>query len=67
MIFQSCSSIAFTGLINAMAIFPLERSLYLHESKSSARYSPATLLIAYTLVELGFELIASMGYAVLVR
>jgi hypothetical protein len=54
---QSTGSIAFVGLLNAMAIFPADRNLYFHESKSSARYSPATFVITYTVVELGFEIL----------
>jgi hypothetical protein len=63
---QSTGSIAFVGLLNAMAIFPADRNLYFHESKSSARYSPATFVITYTVVELGFEILGAMGYAAIV-
>jgi hypothetical protein len=50
-----------------MAIFPADRNLYLHESKSSARYSPATFVITYTVVEIAFELLSAFGYAAIVR
>lgn len=63
---ESTSAIAFVGLLNAMAIFPADRNLYLHESKSSARYSPATFVLTYTIVELGFELLGAFGYAAIV-
>ncbi|WVW79872.1 hypothetical protein I302_101842 [Kwoniella bestiolae CBS 10118] len=64
---ESTSAIAFVGLLNAMAIFPADRNLYLHEAKSSARYSPATFVITYTLVELGFELAGGFGYAAIMN
>lgn len=59
---ESTSAIAFVGLLNAMSIFPADRNLYLHEAKSSARYSPATFVITYSLVEVGFELLGGFGY-----
>ncbi|WVQ94560.1 hypothetical protein IAU59_001640 [Kwoniella sp. CBS 9459] len=64
---ESTSAIAFVGLLNAMAIFPADRNLYLHEAKSSARYSPATFMVTYTLVELGFELLGAFGYAAIMN
>ncbi|WWC59875.1 uncharacterized protein I303_102437 [Kwoniella dejecticola CBS 10117] len=64
---ESTSAIAFVGLLNAMAIFPADRNLYLHEAKSSARYSPATFVITYTIVELGFELAGAIGYAAIMN
>lgn len=63
---QSTAALAFVGLLNSMAVFPAERNLYLHESQSSARYSPATFVLMYTLVELGPEIFASLGYAAIV-
>lgn len=63
---QSTSALMFVGLLNSMAILPAERNLYLHESQSSARYSPATFVIMYTLIELGPEIFASLGYAAIV-
>jgi hypothetical protein len=64
---ESTSAITFVGLLNAMAIFPADRNLYLHEAKSSARYSPATFVITYTIVEIGFEVISALAYATIVR
>lgn len=49
-----------------MSIFPADKNLYLHEAKSSARYSPATFVITYSLVELGFELLGGFGYGAIV-
>lgn len=63
---QSTSAVAFVGLLNAMAVLPAERNLYLHESTSSARYSPATWVIMYTLIELGPEIFAALGYSAIV-
>ncbi|WVR04136.1 hypothetical protein IAU60_001135 [Kwoniella sp. DSM 27419] len=64
---ESTSAIAFVGLLNAMAIFPADRNLYFHEAKSSARYSPATFIITYTMVEMGFELLGAFGYAAIMN
>ncbi|WVQ77432.1 hypothetical protein IAR50_007118 [Cryptococcus sp. DSM 104548] len=64
---ESTSAIAFVGLLNAMSIFPGDRNLYLHESKSSARYSPATFIIMYTLVEVGFEVLAALAYGAIIN
>lgn len=63
---ENTTAIPFVGLLNAMAIFPADRNLYFHESRSSARYSPATFVITYTLVEFGFELLGAFGYAAIV-
>lgn len=63
---ENTTALSFVGLLNAIAIFPADRNLYLHESKSSARYSPATFVLVYTLVEVGFELIAALAYGALV-
>lgn len=49
-----------------MAIFPADRNLYLHEAKSSARYSPATFVLTYTIAEVGVEILSSLGYAAIV-
>ncbi|BEI93776.1 uncharacterized protein CcaverHIS019_0602350 [Cutaneotrichosporon cavernicola] len=64
---QSTSALAFVGLLNSMSIFPPERNLYLHEAASSARYSPATFVIMYTLVELAPEIFASLGYTAIMH
>ncbi|ODN87104.1 ABC transporter [Cryptococcus wingfieldii CBS 7118] len=64
---ESTSAVAFVGLLNAMSIFPGDRNLYLHESKSSARYSPATFIIMYTLVEVGFEVLAALAYGAIIN
>jgi len=63
---QSTAALGFVGLLNAMAVFPAERNLYLHESNSSARYSPATFVLMYTLVELPPQIFGAMGYAAVV-
>ena len=64
---ENTTAISFVGLLNAMAIFPADRNLYLHEAKTSARYSAGTFVLCYTLVEVGFEILASFAYAALVR
>ncbi|WVO24277.1 uncharacterized protein IAS62_005641 [Cryptococcus decagattii] len=64
---ESTSAIAFVGLLNAMSIFPADKNLYLHEAKSSARYSPATFVITYSLVEVGFELLGAFCYGAIMN
>lgn len=63
---QNTTALSFVGLLNAIAVFPAERNLYLHESRSSARYSPATFVIVYSVVEVGFEVVAALAYGALV-
>jgi hypothetical protein len=63
---ESTTALPFVGLLNAAAIFPGDRNLYLHEIKSSARYSPATFIMVYSLVELWAELLGAFGYAAIV-
>lgn len=63
---ESTTALPFVGLLNAAAIFPGDRNLYFHEAKSSARYSPATFIIVYSLVEIWAELLGSFGYAAIV-
>ena len=63
---ENTTAAGFVGLLNAMAIYPADRDLYLHESKSSARYSPGTFVLVWTIVELGFELLGAFGYAAIV-
>lgn len=63
---ESTTAIPFVGLLNAAAIFPGDRNLYFHEIKSSARYSPATFMIVYSLVGLWAELLGSFAYAAIV-
>lgn len=63
---ENTTAISFVGLLNAMAIFPADRNLYLHEAKTSARYSAGTMVLCYTIVEVGFEVLAAFGYAALV-
>lgn len=66
MTIESTTALPFVGLLNAAAIFPGDRNLYFHEAKSSARYSPATFIIVYSVVEIWAELLGSFGYAAIV-
>lgn len=63
---QSTAALVFVGLLTSMSVYPAERNLYLHEYRSSARYSPATFIAMYTLVELPTEVFACLGYAAIV-
>jgi hypothetical protein len=49
-----------------MAVFPADRNLYFYEAKSSARYSPATFMLVYTFVEIGFGVLAACAYSAIV-
>lgn len=64
---QSTSAVAFVGLLNSMAVLPSERNLYLHESASSARYSPATWILMYSLVEITPAVVAALGYSAIMN
>ncbi|KAJ6626947.1 P-loop containing nucleoside triphosphate hydrolase protein [Mycena sp. CBHHK59/15] len=61
---QSTSPLPFVGLISGIAIFPQDRQLFMHEYHSSAAYSCATLILAYSLMEIPFQFFASLLYAV---
>lgn len=63
---QSTAALVFVGLLTSMSVYPAERNLYLHEYRSSARYSPATFIAMYTLVEVPTEVFACLGYAAIV-
>lgn len=67
MTIESTTALPFVGLLNAASIFPGDRNLYFHEAKSSARYSPATFIIVYSVVEIWAELLGSFGYAAIVN
>ncbi|KAL1410291.1 hypothetical protein Q8F55_004297 [Vanrija albida] len=64
---QSTQSVSFVGLINAMAVLPAERNLYLHEAQSSARYSPGTFVIMYTLVEQAPQIFSALVYGAIMN
>ncbi|KAJ7226045.1 P-loop containing nucleoside triphosphate hydrolase protein, partial [Mycena pura] len=53
-------AIPFVGLISGIAIFPQDRQLFMHEYRSSAAYSVTTLILAYSLMEIPFQFIASL-------
>ncbi|KAJ7275585.1 P-loop containing nucleoside triphosphate hydrolase protein [Mycena haematopus] len=61
---QSTGAIPFIGLICGIAVFPQDRQLFMHEYRSSAAYSCATLILAYTLIELPSQIVAALLYAV---
>jgi hypothetical protein len=63
---QNASAITFSGLIVAIAIYPAEKTLFLHERASSARYSCAAFLVAYTLIELPLEWIGCLCYSLVI-
>lgn len=63
---QENVSTLFVGMLNAVAIFPQERNLFYHEYVSSP-YSASTFLLAFLMVELPFEIFASLLYSVIVN
>ncbi|KAJ7171842.1 P-loop containing nucleoside triphosphate hydrolase protein [Mycena crocata] len=63
-VLQSTSAMPFVGLISGIAIFPQDRQLFMHEYHSSAAYSCTTLILAYSLMEIPFQFLASLLYAV---
>ncbi|KAF8310725.1 P-loop containing nucleoside triphosphate hydrolase protein [Clavulina sp. PMI_390] len=56
--------IPFVGLLNNVAIFPLDRQVFFHEYQSSARYSAQTFVIAFTLVEIPLQILSSLLWVV---
>ncbi|KAJ7642282.1 P-loop containing nucleoside triphosphate hydrolase protein [Mycena rosella] len=61
---QSTSALPFVGLISGIAVFPQDRQLFMHEYRSSAAYSCTTLILAYSLMEIPFQFLAALIYAV---
>ncbi|KAF7319864.1 ABC transporter domain-containing protein [Mycena kentingensis (nom. inval.)] len=64
---QSTGAIPFVGLISGIAVFPQDRQLFMHEYRSSAAYSTATLMLAYSLMEIPFQFAASLLYGVFIN
>ena len=50
-------TLQFVGVLNSVAIFPADRDIFFHEVRSSAGYSVATFVVAFTLVEIPLELL----------
>ncbi|KAJ7630445.1 P-loop containing nucleoside triphosphate hydrolase protein [Roridomyces roridus] len=61
---QSTSAIPFVGLISGIAVFPQDRQLFMHEYRTSAAYSTTTFILAYSLMEIPFQFLASLLYTV---
>ncbi|KAG8839536.1 hypothetical protein FRC18_010315 [Serendipita sp. 400] len=57
---QLLGALPYIGLLNSVAIFPVERDLFFHEYRSSAAYSTATFTLVTTLVEAPFTFIANL-------
>lgn len=56
---ENVNSIPFVGLLNGIAIFPLDKALFQHEYSSGAAYSSATFLLAYTTFEVSMTVMAA--------
>ncbi|KAJ7748491.1 P-loop containing nucleoside triphosphate hydrolase protein, partial [Mycena maculata] len=61
---QSTAALPFVGLISGIAVFPQDRQLFMHEYRSSAAYSCTTLILAYSSMEIPFQFLAALLYAV---
>ncbi|KAG8836185.1 hypothetical protein FRC17_009528 [Serendipita sp. 399] len=57
---QLLGALPYIGLLNSVAIFPVERDLFFHEYRSSAAYSTATFTLVTTLVEAPFTFVANL-------
>lgn len=57
---QETTAIPFVGMLACIAIFPVEKSLFYYEYKSSARQSVSTFLLAYSVQEAVVSLVGSL-------
>lgn len=48
------------GLLNGIAIFPLDLATFKHEYSSGAAYSAGTFLLAYSVFELSMTVLAAL-------
>jgi len=48
------------GVLNNIAIFPMDRDIYFHEVRSNGGYSAASFVLAFTLVELPQQILSSI-------
>lgn len=62
---QSVLNLYFCGLVNNIALYPLERDVF-HQEYKDGTYSPFVFSLAYYFVELPFEIIPSVIFSVLV-
>ncbi|KAL7410573.1 P-loop containing nucleoside triphosphate hydrolase protein [Mrakia frigida] len=64
---ENANALPFVGLLNGIAIFPQDRDLFFHEYSSSAAYSAATFLTAYTLFDLSMTVMAAFLYSLIMH
>jgi energy-coupling factor transporter ATP-binding protein EcfA2 len=57
---ENVNSIPFVGLLNGIAIFPLDLATFKHEYSSGAAYSAGTFLLAYSVFELSMTVLAAL-------
>ncbi|KAG8903628.1 hypothetical protein FRB99_002933 [Tulasnella sp. 403] len=63
-VLEIISPLAFVGVLNNIAVYPADRDIFFHEVRSSAGYSAATFVLAFTLVELPLEILGVLLCAV---
>jgi len=63
-VFEIISPLPFVGVLNNVAVFPADRDIFFHEVRSSAAYSAATFVLAFTIIELPLEILGVLIGAV---
>lgn len=56
---ENVNAIPFVGLLNGIAIFPLDLATFRHEYASGAAYSAGTFLLAYSAFEVSMTIMAA--------
>lgn len=56
---QETTALPFVGMLSCLSVFPMERNLFYHEWKTSARYSAVTLWSAYSVQEVVVSIVSS--------
>ena len=61
---QQVGALYFVGMLQSVAIYPFERDIFIHETEDHA-YGAGAFLAAYTILEIPFEIISSLLFAVI--
>jgi len=64
LLYQLISPLLFTGLLNSVAVFPIERNVFYREYEDGV-YSSTAFLFSYLVNEVPFEIVATLIYAML--
>eukprot|EP01114_Cavostelium_apophysatum_P012545 TRINITY_DN2833_c0_g1_i4.p1 TRINITY_DN2833_c0_g1~~TRINITY_DN2833_c0_g1_i4.p1 ORF type:complete len:1333 (-),score=277.19 TRINITY_DN2833_c0_g1_i4:35-4033(-) len=57
LVYQIMSGGVFVGLLNSVALFPMERTTFLRDNKDGS-FSPFSFWLSYTLIEIIFDLVS---------